>query len=110
MKSRALDEGNRGKPKEVEKLLEQPNYLVEEKYPTPPELFWTTQLFLCPPLLPVRCLCASLSAILCIIPPVAPASGYYSVKLPLWGTRFRAILSPTPISVPSLQGSGIAFW
>lgn len=38
MKSRALDEGNRGKPKEVENLLEQPNYLVEEKYPTPPEL------------------------------------------------------------------------
>ena len=40
MKSRALDEGNRGKPKEVENLLEQPNYLVEEKYPTPPDFFF----------------------------------------------------------------------
>jgi hypothetical protein len=37
VKSRALEEGNRGKPKEVVNLLEQPNYLVEEKYPTPPE-------------------------------------------------------------------------
>jgi hypothetical protein len=40
VKSRALDEGNRGNPKEVENLLEQPNYLVEEKYPTPPELLF----------------------------------------------------------------------
>jgi hypothetical protein len=76
VKSRALDEGNHGKPKEVVNLLEQPNYLVEEKYPTPIE---SPRIFSWPPFLPVCLPYTCLSGKLFSILPVAPASVHYTL-------------------------------
>ena len=66
----------RGKPKEVVNLLEQPNYLVEEKYPTPIE---SPRIFLWPPFLPVCLPYTCLSGKLFSILPVAPASVHYTL-------------------------------